>query len=94
MNRIKAGRKTKQWNNVRRTLKVEFERMGITRCEICGSSFGLSFGHSKKRRHIVGDEIREVILICVNPCHMKLEAMPEREMHRIVNDIISRRETA
>lgn len=89
---IKKGRKTKQWNKTRAELKKQFAEMNITFCENCGSTFGLSFAHSKKRRHIQGDEIREVALLCVNPCHLEFEALPESEMNAKILEIISKRE--
>ena len=78
--------RTKQWNKVRARLKDEFEAMGITRCEICGSSSFLSFAHKDKRRkyynrdrHIEEEELgkfENVLLLCV-PCHDKLEKSRE-----------------
>jgi 5-methylcytosine-specific restriction endonuclease McrA len=76
MNRIQ------QWDKIRKKLKKEFEDRGITYCELCGSTFNLSFAHRKKRRfyysRIPGEEERllgdwnEVLLLCI-PCHQKIE---------------------
>jgi hypothetical protein len=88
---MKRGKKTKAWDAARRKLKPFFENLGIDYCEMCGGRFGLSFAHSKKRRNIVGDEIKEVILICVHPCHENLERLPEVEMTEKVREIISNR---
>jgi len=62
----RAGKKTNQWTSARKKLKKIFEAKGITRCELCGSDFGLSFAHSKKRRFITTEsDLMEVALLCV-----------------------------
>ncbi len=80
------------WEKLRPKLKKEFERAGITTCEVgyqgCWRDNGLGFAHSLKRRNIkTEDERREVVLAC-NCCHDKLEILPEHEMKRIVKVII------
>ena len=72
---MKTGKKTKEWDNAKRKLKALFADSGITYCETCGTGFGLSWSHSRKRRHIVGNELYEVILQCLR-CHQKFEADP------------------
>lgn len=51
-----------------------FQSKGITRCEICGSGYALSWAHLKKRRYYNTVEelsdFNEVILACI-PCHNK-----------------------
>jgi len=58
-------------------LKKEYERRQITRCEICGGNFGLSFHHRKKRlyyyTHEGLGEFSETLLLCQS-CHDKLES--------------------
>lgn len=86
---------TQQWDNERRKLKKYFEEtLGITVCELrlpgCSYNNYLSFAHSKKRREIHGEEIREVVLACIN-CHTVIERMSHDEMYEIVRLIIENR---
>jgi hypothetical protein len=92
--RIKPGKKVREWDKVRAELKQECEALGIRSCELrrarcLGSSF-LSFAHSKKRRNIVGDELREACLAC-QQCHAEVERMPESEMGAVVRAALARR---
>jgi sugar phosphate isomerase/epimerase len=74
--------RTKQWDKVRKNLKIEFEERGITYCELCGNNSFLSFAHKDRRRkyysRTLGEEEEElgkfenVLLLCV-PCHQKIE---------------------
>lgn len=94
--RIKrSGKKTKAWDAERAKLKVRFAAVGITECELrlagCWKTNTLGFAHSKKRRHIQGDEIREVALLC-NSCHDVVERLAEAEMTEAIRKIISSRE--
>lgn len=86
------GKKVKAWESARRQLKVKFEAANVTRCELCGTDDFLSFAHSKKRRHIQGDELNEVALLCI-PCHQSAELLPEAEMTITIRRIIAERET-
>lgn len=91
----KAGKKVKRWAKVRRSLKAEFLRAGITRCEGgwegCMRDDGLTFAHSLKRRHITSDALmREVACLCLI-CHNRIEVMGEEKMSRIVRGIIEGR---
>ncbi len=87
---IKPGKKTKEWDRVRKHLKIQFEMAGITYCEKCGSCSFLSFAHANKRRNSQGDKLWVVVLLCV-PCHEKIERLPESEMQSIVEAIITNR---
>lgn len=82
--------KVKIWDKIRAELKIQFDAWGITFCEICKSSWNLSFAHSKKRRNIIGDEIYEVALLCV-PCHMEIEKLGQVKMYPIIMEIIGKR---
>ena len=57
-------------------LKKKFEELGITRCEICGSDYGLTFMHRQKRRYYNTAEelsdLNKVILACMAD-HRRLE---------------------
>lgn len=57
-------------------LKKKFLDLGITRCEICGSNFGLTYMHRQKKRYYNTVEemsdLNQVILACLN-CHQSLE---------------------
>ena len=85
------GKRTNKWNTVRNRLRKQFEQQGITRCEICQGTFGLSFAHSKKRRFIQTDEEwMEVALLC-QPCHEKIEFSGHEAMYKAITDIIKSR---
>jgi hypothetical protein len=49
--------------------KANFEKRGITWCESCGTSEGLTFAHRQKRRHYRTVEeltdYNDVILLCM-----------------------------
>lgn len=89
---IKAGKKTKAWNKARKELKVEFEKLGITTCEIrfthCWFNNALSFAHTRKRRNV--RDLKRVVLACV-PCHSIIEAWPEEKMEEFLEKIIESR---
>lgn len=95
------GKKGLEWSRVRRELKVDLERQGITRCEFgfqnCTGSENLSLAHSVKRRMLgKGEErerlIREVAVSCLN-CHTKLDVlMSHEEMKEAVLKAIDSRE--
>jgi hypothetical protein len=61
--------------------KANFLRLGITRCESCGTDYGLSFAHRKKRRHYRTLEeltdYNEVILLCLRE-HEEIEKSPQK----------------
>ncbi len=92
MNR--RGKKVQAWDRARLTLKRKFAAAGIITCELryagCWFDNALSMAHSKKRRHIEGDEIYEVALLCV-PCHQVAERLPESEMTDLIRKIIAAR---
>lgn len=83
--------KVRVWEKKRAELKQRFFNAGIVSCEMCGSTFGLSFAHSKKRRDIVGDEIDDCALLCVDPCHNWVEKLSHAEMFRVIQQIIKNR---
>lgn len=93
----RAGKRTKEWEATRAKLKVRFERVGITVCELgypgCWRDNGLTFAHSKKRRNIGPGELEEACLACI-VCHDAIEILPEEEMTTIVRGVISRRKKA
>jgi hypothetical protein len=83
--------KVDKWNKVRAELKKEFERLGVTYCEMCGGSFALSFAHSLKRRFITTDEqLREVALLC-QACHTQVEHSGHENMRDAITRIILNR---
>lgn len=89
---MKTGKKTKQWNRIRAKVKKDFESKGITRCEKCGSDFGLSFAHRAKRRFIKDEqELSTVALLCI-PCHQVIEAKTHEQMFSEITQIIEQRE--
>jgi hypothetical protein len=88
---LSRGKKTRKWDDVRRELKVEFEKMGVTRCEICGIGEWLSFAHRMKRRYIhTADELRFVALLCI-PCHEKWEHAGHQANYDKITEIVENR---
>ena len=62
----KIGRRNISAN---RKIAKMFQERGIVRCEICGSTFGLSFHHKHHRYHYYGcpqmlSDFGQVILLC------------------------------
>jgi hypothetical protein len=91
----RKGRRTKEWERVRRQLKCEFTARGIQTCELrlpdCMVDNGLGFAHGYKRRHITTvAEPGRVILAC-NNCHDHIERQGEAAMSRIVDSVIAGR---
>lgn len=81
------------WHNARRKLKIQFERMGVTRCEMCQGTFALSFAHRLKRRFITTEEeLMTVALLCQKD-HERIEHSGHDEMFRRITEIISNRHT-
>lgn len=69
---MKLGKKGKVWNKARAELKKEFEAKGIIYCEICSSTFALSFHHRNKRRFNDTHIFENVLLLCAKH-HQELE---------------------
>jgi len=90
--KLKAGRKTHEWERVRRWLKVQFIAAGIQTCQLkfagCWFDNALSFCHPAKRRNLRQGEIYVVALGCT-PCHDQLEVMPPEDMRRIVEGLFA-----
>lgn len=83
------------WEKLRPKVKVEFERAGITTCELtlagcCHDNF-LGFAHSLKRRNIKTEEEKREVILCCNVCHDFIERLPERRMWQIVKATIGAR---
>ncbi len=96
MNR--RGKKTREWESVRRRLAVKFTEMGITTCELgyegCRRNDYLSWAHGRKRRHLVGDELESLVILACQPCHQQIERLFEEDMCSIVMDVIEARKVA
>lgn len=93
----KPGKKVKAWDAARKKLKVAFQEVGITSCELqlfgCMRDFGLSFAHAEKRRFIVTPaQLNECAISCAS-CHLLIEALTHEEMAMRVREIIASRET-
>lgn len=75
------NKRVKEWNRLRRKLKIEYENRGIATCEInlngCMGNFGLSFAHKHKRvwyydkPGLLGS-FNETLLACAF-CHAEIE---------------------
>jgi hypothetical protein len=93
--RLKAGRRTNDWIKIRRKLKVQYEAAGITQCELgyegCKRDTWLSFAHGRKRRHLQGDELETLTILCCTCCHDKIEYLKPEEMLAIVRNVIFQR---
>ena len=93
---IKKGKKTKEWERVRKELKKQFYESDITVCELdlngCWFNNGLGFAHTRKRRNVI--DLYCVVLAC-NPCHQKIEYESEKytgmDMETYLESIIARR---
>ena len=82
------------WNNIRRQIKKDFERLGVTRCEKCGAAYPLGFAHRYKRRFITtAEEMKTVALLC-NPCHERIEFSGHENMYAAITEIIESRQFA
>src|SRR5687767_7224572 len=94
--KLKAGRRTNDWIKVRRKLKVQYEAAGITQCELgysgCKRDTWLSFAHGRKRRHLRGDELETLTILCCTSCHQIIEYLKPEEMLAIVQGVIAARE--
>lgn len=90
----KIGRKTQEWEDIRKTLKQEFEEMGITTCELqledCWHNTSLTFAHFAKRRKLTKQDLTQVALLCT-PCHQEIETLPADQMQFLIKGIIKAR---
>ena len=84
--------KATKWHSVRRTLKVRFERDGITRCEQCNGNFALSFAHRYKRRFITTDEELATVALLCQKCHERIEFSGHEQMKDAIDTIIANRD--
>jgi hypothetical protein len=91
LKKIGNNSRSKDWRREWPSLKREFERAGITRCERCGSDYFLTPAHSLKRRHITSrTQMREVALLCVR-CHEHFELQGEAKMCPAIRAVIASR---
>lgn len=73
MSKIKPGKKYYEWKEAREKLKREYFDRGVIVCELCGSTWGLSFHHIDKRSTGKAKHTFEgTRLLCIN-CHRKAE---------------------
>lgn len=96
---LKAGKKTRDWNDGRETLKKQFSAWGITECEIklagCTKDNFLGFAHTERRRHLTSEDVKnpnKVVLGC-NPCHDFVDfEMGRKEGTELLESIIKKRQ--
>lgn len=73
---MKQGKRGVMNAKANKILEELFLSKGITRCEICGSNFGLTWMHRKKKRYYNTvkemSDFNQVILACLK-CHSELE---------------------
>lgn len=95
--RLRAGKKTREWNRERAKIKKVLLMAGIIYCELqfegCWRDNALGLAHPRKRRHLKEGELSVAILACA-PCHSVIERMPESEMCEIVYRVIAERKAA
>ena len=80
------------WSQTRRKLKLRFNALNIRACEVCGSSYNLSFAHRVKRRFITTQEELEngCALLCQTD-HDRLEFGDKNVMYAEITKIIEKR---
>ncbi len=93
------GKRTKEWDNLRKKLVIQFQKAGILYCEIQFEGCWRhpdGFAHSKTRNNMGKwsteerkTNLSEVVLAC-NHCHEKIEKKPF--MTDLVREIIRNRE--
>lgn len=104
---IKPGVKTNDWETAKRLLKVAFEEVNITYCEIGlylqaipehaermakhSHKFFLTWAHGDKRNNLEGAELITLVVLGCVDCHNYIERMPRLEMRAIVEAIIEAR---
>ena len=94
--RVKKESKISEWNRVRKELVKDFNKVGITKCEIrlplCLRDYALGFAHTKKRRNVT--DLKRVVLSCQN-CHTTVEyackANTGKTMEEFLEHIINAR---
>lgn len=91
----KKQNKVGEWARVRSMLKEDFEKAGITSCEIrfngvCTPNNFLGFAHYTKRRFLKEGELTKAILAC-QYCHYILECRPRPEMEKAILKVIAER---
>lgn len=72
----KIGKKSKLNLEANVILKSDFQRMGITRCEVqLNDCWGViqGFAHGKKRRDLTLAELKKFAIGSCNACHHKIE---------------------
>ncbi len=91
----RRGKKTVQWEHIRRELKVAFARVGITACEIClpqcWNNYALSFCHTKRRADCTVKDLERVVLGCA-ACATAFHGMNKHEEEAALEKIIAARE--
>ncbi|HZX13025.1 MAG: hypothetical protein UV58_C0013G0014 [Candidatus Wolfebacteria bacterium GW2011_GWC1_43_10] len=76
--------KVEIWTKQRRKLKIEYEKRGITTCELrfpgCWFDNALGFAHRYKRSDPRCEHTFKGTILACNPCHDKIEY--DRELTR------------
>lgn len=87
-----AGKKTKEWSDVRGEIKKEFFKNKIVSYELkykgCWKDNALSFAHIDKRRKLTKEDLYKVVLAYI-PCHDIVEFDPK--MRNILELVIKNR---
>ncbi len=70
---IRMGRKTREWQIAKKMLTKKYLRLGIIRCELCGSEWMLSFHHLDKRSSQLAEHTVEGTRLLCAKCHERAE---------------------
>lgn len=90
---LKIGKKTKEWNALRRKLKTAFAEAGIFSCEIrldsnCTGAWTAAFAHIDKRDKLAPEELESVVLACQS-CHHKVEYFCEKYTNQTMREYLT-----
>lgn len=92
--KLGLGKKIKEWDKERKILIEEFDKLGITSCELrlegCTKDNYLGFAHLDKRRNLTKEDLPKVVLACSN-CHDSVEYLNRIRMRQILEAIIKAR---
>ena len=74
----------------------KLNKLGIRFCEIkipgiCAGNRMLTWAHATKSRFLITSEDWQRAAKCCLPCHQYIEALPHKEMGRVVNQAIAKR---
>jgi 5-methylcytosine-specific restriction endonuclease McrA len=66
----------KDWQRAKKKLIKIYKKKGITRCEVCGGNFALSFHHLNKRSSGKAENTYKGTRLLCAKCHDKADNQP------------------